>query len=583
MKTWSNLHSSGRIKIWLVFLYLACLLPLFYFHKSPKHTSDEGNRLHDNVPIKLVENNTREGNGRYNKNLNPTKPEIIPNPGKNVNQNGENLESSPRMAHATTLEREHSIKAVVPKIRTDAQCYEVAKSGSVDVLGQTMGSGHYCVVDNVCVDEKGTFVLFDDERDQQVYQFPRLGFDNLKFTRYENTSAPTFFNTTRKIALEKGLTILLKPTYCCVHIRHFAESLPTLLLSLMSLKKNTTVQEQTGIKPDFFISQVVLVTKANWIGFYVKFMLESVLRYQSELKEDLLLETFTHNRTTRCFERAIVPGSSFLLFHNEQMGDLFRDSLYKEISRTDRYLPPRARMNVEFKKDSNGLIEFDRKERVVLVASRTSKRSIIDKDEYYEFLRTMAAQYGAVIKVVEFGELLPYYQARNCMESSMLWSIHGNDLTNMMLMQRGSAIVELNPLFFFEPGYYEMAKNLGIHYFTWTCTTPSCAFGGNTTRWNEEIGSRNNFFYNETSREITMQHKDTQEYYEPFIFPETGYVGYACEECNKMSFDSALSDIYYSGLRESNIKVMPYKKKLETLFHVAANEIGWDLKGGPYE
>ena len=102
-----------------------------------------------------------------------------------------------------------------------------------------------------------------------------------------------------------------------------------------------------------------------------------------------------------------------------------------------------------------------------------------DWTTFVEWVRATARRYYAVtVKVLNFQTADFVTQAAHAQEADILIGMHGADLTNMMFQRPGSVVVELNPLFFFENCYEEMAHYLGLHYLSWTCTSPRCAFGG---------------------------------------------------------------------------------------------------------
>jgi len=60
-------------------------------------------------------------------------------------------------------------------------------------------------------------------------------------------------------------------------------------------------------------------------------------------------------------------------------------------------------------------------------------------------------------------------QVRTMREAAVLLGVHGANLTNMLFMEPGTAVVELTSLSSFNDCYYCLSASLGITYYAAPC------------------------------------------------------------------------------------------------------------------
>lgn len=183
-------------------------------------------------------------------------------------------------------------------------CYEVAESKKVIVFGVSIGSGCYCVVNNMCINTNGKFVLFSASAKTGLIEFHENWFDRKPYTKIEPAITSFIFKSDGKIIWEKGTTVLLRHSLCCSHIRHFAEPLPTLLSGLLYLKSNENYNTS--------VDRIIMFPgHLGDLSVYKKFMLEAVLRYTSSMDNSVyfrktlnhvvLKKQWYHRRNIHCF------------------------------------------------------------------------------------------------------------------------------------------------------------------------------------------------------------------------------------------------------------------------------------------
>lgn len=129
----------------------------------------------------------------------------------------------------------------------------------------------------------------------------------------------------------------------------------------------------------------------------------------------------------------------------------------------------------------------------------------------------------------------------------------------------GRVVLELNPLFWFENRFFELATNLGLHYLEWTCTNQDCAFGGNSERFFSMCRDSD---YNATSRKFRSPK------YGWFRWPTDRYVGYACPACDDTINNGFLRSAL-GGLRETDVRVGGNLDEIGSVLFRAFDALGW--------
>jgi hypothetical protein len=393
-----------------------------------------------------------------------------------------------------------------------------------------------------------------------------------------------------------GLTAILRPAYCCQHMTHTLEPVTVLQgamrrhgvkhVSNADDPRATTGRcreaKRCAIAPldrAIFISSAA-PTNDSWTWHATQAALAgSVDGRQDWARGPLPFLTnygqFTPKPEVDCFEHAVVPGSLYRLFPNSEWADDFRGGVARHVSRLKAEMAPTIRPSdrwmLQSERDGR-YVGFPQQERVILLALRGTNRRIKDVNATVKYIqRVLADPLGAVVNTIDFGAHEFAAQAAHVQRAGILVGMHGADLTNMVHLRKGrSAVVELNPLFFFESRFYEMAQMLSVAYFAWTCTNSSCAFSGDATRWRQlsDTMRRGTLHYNEATREFSGGGLDT------FAYPHDQYNG-GCLLCTRIACCSNLSATFYSTLRDSNVVLLPMANEWLPLLRQAAEHVGW--------
>ena len=283
-----------------------------------------------------------------------------------------------------------------------------------------------------------------------------------------------------------------------------------------------------------------------------------------------------------CYDKLVLPGSFYGIWPQGEPTESFQANLVRYISQeSDSYRSAFAKAN-----ETGNALQDERlrwllppggksilkDERVILMAHRTSKRTVVDWDNLVSLVEKEAARVQAVVKLIRFGDEPFAYSASLAYRAGILIGIHGADLTNMLFQRVGSVVVELNPYLFFENRFYELANALGLKYMAWNCGTHECAFGGDQGRFaefNEGHGVR----YNSTNYSFAGVDGSN------FTWSWKGYVGYACDPCHKLSCCSLVHRDYYGTLRDSDIMFGPtggkHAREIVSVIRDAFDELRW--------
>lgn len=70
-------------------------------------------------------------------------------------------------------------------------------------------------------------------------------------------------------------------------------------------------------------------------------------------------------------------------------------------------------------------------------------------------------------------------------DSGILVGIHGADLTNLIFLPVGAAIIEINPYRWYDNRFFGSAPVTGVEYFSYNCGKGSCS--GNGAAHNEIV------------------------------------------------------------------------------------------------
>jgi len=78
------------------------------------------------------------------------------------------------------------------------------------------------------------------------------------------------------------------------------------------------------------------------------------------------------------------------------------------------------------------------------------------------------------VRVVKFGQMSFLEQVTAMHDTGILVGIHGADLTNLMFLPVGAAILEVNPYRWYDNRFFGLAPVTGIEYFSYNCGKSSC-------------------------------------------------------------------------------------------------------------
>ena len=296
----------------------------------------------------------------------------------------------------------------------------------------------------------------------------------------------------------------------------------------------------------------------------------------------------------RCFDEAILIGASYDPFHKTHTPSYYRhrDWFYglDGLSEDDwmgieERLPGEVRPSAKAKgeieaaqrqaaaatDDANAQPNNGKRPlRRVVMAHRSSKRTVTNARELDEWmantLPALLPQYEWRIRSVNFGGLNNYERVHVAHWADIIIGIHGADLTNLINMRPGSAVVELNPLFFFESRFREMSHSLQLHYYAWTCTRPSCS-----SVWSNVVAGVGDFTHDAKTGRLKFRdglgaslsggqrekflvheerHRSTGGW---FKWPTDRYPGDECLGCDLMTCCTRMQSTLYGTQRESDV------------------------------
>jgi hypothetical protein len=430
---------------------------------------------------------------------------------------------------------------------------------------------HVCVAQNVCIDRGGKLIFVSEQEapspDTERSSFSislansiNLPADIVYKPHPQRANKDYYREFTKPEAYARGLdydegasspsgkkapygTLVMLGHSAAVHITHFLEPVGSLQVGVRDLMVHDS---QTGHcpeddltcfnKPTLTVSNAVsLDNGALWGSDVLRIVYQDYDRKMSFRKADSL--QWNEGENHKCFKKAVIPGAFYGIWPIGTDTTSFHDSLKGYLEKH------RAAAN---------LTAPPAKSRTILIAHRTSKRTIVDNDNFVRIVTEHAEKYGAKVNVVMFGTKNFLEQSALAEEAGILMGIHGADLTNMIFQKRGSVVIEINPLFFFENRFFEMALALGHKYMPWNCGTHECAFGGDRGRFDGYIQSHSSggLKYDHGTYSYTTNLDP-----EPFEWNWKGYIGYACPKCDRIICCTGVNAGFYGELRESSVKI----------------------------
>jgi hypothetical protein len=506
-----------------------------------------------------------------------------------------------------TPEPSPTSEALIQSIRdqpyTTYHCQEVGAKGSsgfVDVLGEGMGTSHFCVLTNVCVDNNNEMVLINKPgvSDDRTHPFPRTLFWEAHHAKRvpARTELEEAFHQGRYV---RGTAVVLAHAYCCNHPVHYMEPLPSLLSGLEKVRGPASYAGSASSFPPCAPLNLSCVSNIDWIahigrgwseggvsqqgwtghalrialGYPTQQQLKAVTFPVDAEKVHPLLGRYARN-SLRCYEKVVVGGPFYDLFATSEIAVEWRSAAERYAAEARKMKPENSwvRENI----DSNFFFAKRPNSRVILVVFRRgSSRTMTDSAPFLAALEKVFQPLHIAVNSIAFEDHDFLSQLTHSQEADIMIGMHGAGLGNMMFMRPGSSLIEINPILFFESRFYEMSQRLGIYYDAVTCTKKRCAFGGDAGPWDEYFSvnrGRNAWIDDDTGMLITKEFGN-------FTWPPVGYAG-GCLQCNKVSCCTALNPFFYNVFRDSNVAAMPMLSDVLRALYRAGKHMGWDLGGG---
>jgi hypothetical protein len=286
----------------------------------------------------------------------------------------------------------------------------------------------------------------------------------------------------------------------------------------------------------------------------------------------------------RCWKKAVIPGAFYGLWPSTVTAGSFHHNLFLYLARLGKrggtegklLAPPNGEV---IRLEDDGVAEGPRatsaakakpSSRLILIADRKSKRSVVDSDNLERIIQGVAKMVNAEVQTVQFGSKSFEEQAALAGAAGVLIGIHGADLTNMIFQKRGSVVIEMNPLFFFENRFFELSLALQHTYLAWNCGSEECAFGGERAIFSNYATSHH---LNYNAEDASFESKAGKRIKWNWI----GYTGMACPDCNEASCCGNISPGYYGTLRDSNVRIGEgrHKREIEIVLQDAFIHLGW--------
>jgi hypothetical protein len=339
--------------------------------------------------------------------------------------------------------------SVNPKLSTSVNCYDFGANNLRHrfgkKLGKISGSG-MCVFERLCWNSGSGFVAkwSKDDTDEfypfRTYSKEKDAFDwppcltcNTKLTAVEVSGGA--FSSDQKWVEE--------PTYFPVHsyerhVTHFMESITSINAAVHRLTSDQLYGSQAGKIP-----VVQLVNHPANLFAWQKGVVKVAVR-----QSNVTIERGAPKDNV-CYKRALIPGYVFELFNDGATADDWRRDVYAAL----KLPPPEIPIN----------------DRQLIFAQRKSKRTMVNRELALKLISQIPLLPGVKVKVknVLQSKLSFLEQVRNMRESRVLVGMHGADLTNCMFLPKGSAMIEINPLNWYDSRFVRMCETAGVNYLSY--------------------------------------------------------------------------------------------------------------------
>jgi capsular polysaccharide biosynthesis protein len=163
------------------------------------------------------------------------------------------------------------------------------------------------------------------------------------------------------------------------------------------------------------------------------------------------------------FHKLYVPGDE--ICYGGDFKDVmlkYADKVNRPLYKSNSVVVPRAggvsdAMRPVMRKISEGVT---RKREIITLIERTSTRKLSNQSVLLDYMASL----GYPVEIMVAEELSFDQQMQQAKDSVLLIGAHGAGLTNMIFMQPGSLVIEMNPHGISWGGYRRMAEVFGLKY-----------------------------------------------------------------------------------------------------------------------
>jgi len=323
-------------------------------------------------------------------------------------------------------------------------CYELEGRDFVDVFDH-LSAGSVCVFENLCADGQNFYLYGDQDTDLpfmdgQILEWPQTMNDQRPHTHYRRLSDLEGFFRGR--SFEEEPAHLLTVSSPEPHITHWIETMGTLFMGRKYISEDLLPPSRKA-----YLSNA----KGPIWDWQLKTM--SIAMRRDTVPEVIYNDVLSrYNRDNPfCFKKVVVPGYQFYVFSSAEAGIAYKHEAYKFLS----------------------LPIPDSIPKVITISKRGGRRAITNIDEIEAHI---LKNYPEIeVRVIKFGDLTFEDQVRAMRDSGLLISIHGADVTNMLFLPKGAALIEVNPYRWYENRFFGISFVSGVEYFSYNCGNYECS------------------------------------------------------------------------------------------------------------
>eukprot|EP00943_MAST-04B_sp_MAST-4B-sp1_P008662 g8662.t1 len=368
-----------------------------------------------------------------------------------------------------------------PGKSTTIQCYEFGASDLRTRFGSAYGirSGSgICIFERLCWTNGNLEVRWARGDVSDKYPFLKAAVEPKEFdwppclTCHTKVTSREFTNGAD--SMFNGVTWIDEPTYFAIHsyerhVTHFMEPITSINAAVHRLSKeqlygkannNILPNSRTGESGRRRLllqsNKNVKVRLVNHAANLFNWQMKAVhVALQTEKNVNILQGAPENNV---CYRRALVPGYVFELFNDFLSANDFRNDAYTLLG-----LPPSP--IGKNKQMEQPVLQIAQ----IIYAQRTAKRKLMNREEVLAKILTLPTRKNIKISVKSIlqSKLTFKEQVENMESSRVLIGMHGADLTNCMFLRKGSVMIEINPLNWYDSRFVRMCETAGIHYLSY--------------------------------------------------------------------------------------------------------------------